>query len=422
MIDRRRLAPLLLLVAAVAPSHAAADAEPFRLEVLPPEHKRMVDPRTGAELLFLTTDRARDTNLYFHERSWLADGSMILFLSARAGGGAMAYVVETGELVRLSGPHGPISGVNAAATTRSIFGRRGDAVVQWSLAVKVSPDPRAAPSEVTAAERVIARLPGVQMHTPVQESCDGRHLAVGAIVGNGRAIFVIDVPSGAYRELCRIPDPPGYGGHVQWSHNNPNMLSFAGRTERLMVVDLRDGVPRNIYAQWDGELVTHEHWWVTDAHGDDQMVFCGGLHPKPSEESHVKVINVRTGVVRIIGAGAWWPTGGDEAIAKQNFWHCAGSEDGRWVAADNWHGDITLLEGKTTRRRILTVGHRHYGHGEHPHVGWDRKGRQVVFTSHLLGDPNVCVASIPPQWQTDGVPGGDRGRTRPDGEQTSRAP
>jgi hypothetical protein len=58
-----------------------------------------------------------------------------------------------------------------------------------------------------------------------------------------------------------------------------------------------------------------------------------------------------------------------------------------------------LFEGKTTRAHLLTTGHRTYGKGQHPHVGWDRKGEKVVFSSHLLGNLNVCVATIPKAWQ-----------------------
>lgn len=394
-----RMLPIPLLLLATAVSGAQETGHIFELAVSPPEHKKMTDPETGAELLFLTTDPAKETNLYFHERSWLADGSLILFNSARKNGGVMGYIVETGELVHFNGAHHSIGAVNAAKDRNSVFGRRSESVVEWALTLEVSPGPDASPSKVTATERTIAAMPGLAMHTPPSESCDGRHLAVGVRQGDGPGIYVIDVASGEYREVCRLPEPPGYGGHVQWSHNNPYMLSFAGRTNRLMVVDVRHGVPRSLYQEWDTENVTHEHWWVADAHGDDQIVFCGGVHPEPVEDAHVKVINVRTGVVRVIGVGAWWPHGQDEEVAKQNFWHCSGSEDGRWVAADNWHGDITLFEGKTTRPRILTTGHRTYGHGDHPHVGWDRAGKQVVFTSHMLGTQDICVATIPGAWQ-----------------------
>ena len=91
----------------------------------------------------------------------------------------------------------------------------------------------------------------------------------------------------------------------------------------------------------------------------------------------------------------------DEAVSKRNWWHASGSPDGRWAAGYNWHGDIMIFEGLTTRPHLLTVGHRIYGTGPHPEVGWDRKGDQVVFGGSVkLGEgTHVCVATIPPAWQ-----------------------
>ena len=79
---------------------ASIAAAQYAIPVLPPEHKKIADPQTGAQLIFLTTNPARDNNLYFHERSWLADGSVILFTSEREEGGLLGYVVQTGELLR----------------------------------------------------------------------------------------------------------------------------------------------------------------------------------------------------------------------------------------------------------------------------------------------------------------------------------
>ena len=134
---------------------------------------------------------------------------------------------------------------------------------------------------------------------------------------------------------------------------------------------------------------------------NDQILFCGGIHTKPTEDSHLKLIDMRAGVIRIIGEGSWWPNAEPKDIAKRNWWHASGSEDGRWVVGDNWHGDITLFDTKTARPRPLTTAHRTYGKGEHPEVGWDRKGRQVVFGSHKVGDVTVCVTTIPEAWQRE---------------------
>jgi hypothetical protein len=381
----------------------------------------MTDPRTGAELLFLTTAPESDMNLYFHDYSWLADESIILFTSSRARGGLMGFLTATGELIRFNTSQGSLGSATAAARGNAVLAVRGRSIVEIKLAILPSSAPAAHPSRVTATERVLCMLSDGAPSTSLNPSCDGKYAALGvtgfADQTRGPAICKIDLRSGKLSEVCRLPQPPGYGGHVQWSRTNPKLISFAGgrgptrdvagppqpsigpedyaqSEQRLWVVDIRKGVPRNVYQAEEGELVTHESWWV-----NDQMLFCGGKSPTPAVLSHVKALNIYSGEVRIAGAGAWWPQASPSDAARLNWWHAAGSADGRWIAADNWHGDIMLFEGKTTRPHLLTAGHRTYGQGEHPHVGWDRQGQKVVFGSHLLGNLNVCVATIPKAWQ-----------------------
>jgi len=393
----------------------------YELEVLPPEHKRMTDPKTGAELLFLTTAPENDSNLYFHEHSWLADESVILFTSSRTNGGLMGYVTGTGELIRFNTPQGPLGAATAAARGNSVLAVRGREIVEVKLAIEPSDSSTNRRSRVAATERVLCTLPDGSPSTALNPSCDGKYVALGVMgfadKSRGPSIYKVNLQTGKLSEVCRLSQPPGYGGHVQWSRTNPSLLSFAGadsltgdvagpthasagsedyaaRRQRLWVVDIRDGIPRNVYLAEEGELVTHESWWI-----NDQLLFCGGKSPNDAVLSHVKALNIYSGEVRIVGAGAWLRGASPAETARLNWWHAAGSADGRWVAADNWHGDIMLFEGKTTRPHLLTSGHRTYGGGEHPHVGWDRKGEKVVFASHLLGNLDVCVATIPRAWQ-----------------------
>jgi len=410
-------AAIFVLLASVA----AAGQASYPLEVFPPEHRHLTDPKTGTELLFLTTAPEGDANLYFHEYSWLADESVILFTSSRTNGGLMGYVTATGELIRFYTPQGGLGAATAAAKGNAVLAVRGRSIVEVKLAIQPSDNPRVHPSRVTATERVLCTLPDGGPSTALNPSCDGKYVALGvsgfADTNRGPAICKIDIKTGKISDICRLPQPPGYGGHVQWSRTNPNLISFAGgrgptgdvagpvhsstgpedyagRGQRLWVVDIRDGIPRNVYLAEEGELVTHESWWV-----NDQLLFCGGKCPPPGVVSHVKTLNIYSGEVRIAGAGAWLPGVAPAEAARWNWWHAAGSGDGRWIVADNSHGDIMLFEGKTTRPHLLTSGHRTYGGGEHPHVGWDRKGEKVVFASHLLGNLNVCVARIPKAWQ-----------------------
>jgi oligogalacturonide lyase len=421
-----RCAAILVLFARAA----TAATTSYPLEVLPPEHKRMTDPKTGAELLFLTTAPENDSNLYFHEHSWLADESVILFTSSRTNGGLMGYVTTTGELIRFNTPQGALGAATAAAKGNAVLAARGRDIVEVKLAIQPPDSPANGRSRVTAIERVLCILADGSPSTALNPSCDGKYVALGVTSfvdeSRGPTIYKINLKTGKLSEVCRLPQSPGYGGHVQWSRTNPHLISFAGgrgptgdvagpvhdsegpedyaaRGQRLWVVDIREGVPRNVYLADEGELVTHESWWV-----NDQILFCGGKGPTPAVLSHVKALNIYSGEVRIVGAGAWLPDASPSDTARLNWWHAAGSADGRWIAADNWHGDIMLFEGKTTRPHLLTTGHRTYGKGEHPHVGWDRKGEKVVFASHLLGNLNVCVATIPKAWQ-DAVSSNDDG-------------
>jgi len=370
----------------------------YSLRVWPREDCAQTDPETGAELRFLTRGEDKDTNLYFHQRSWLADSSLIFFFSSRASGGLMAYIVETGELVAVTAADGSkLRHPTAAKYRHSVFALAGDRVLEVQLAIEVQAAGDNRHAQVTARERHLDTVKGINVY--LNESCDGRYLAAGgsSLEGATKAgLVLIDIQSGRWERLCDVPEGVAYHGHVQWSVTNPNWLSFAGAPNRLWVVDIRDRRPWCPYPQQQDELVTHESWWA-----NDQLVFCGGVHPKPTEDSHVKVIDLRAGTVRIVGEGSWWPGATPAQIAKRNWWHAAGSEDGRWIAADNWHGDIMLFDGKTSRPHLLTTGHRTYGQGEHPEVGWDRRGEQVVFGSHKLGGVTVCVATIPRAWQEE---------------------
>lgn len=376
---------------------SAGWADPLELRVLPAERVITTDPDTGAELTYLTTHPGRDVNFYFHEWSWLSDQSMILFYSDREQPGMlMGYLTATGELVCLTTPSGAIGSATAAVDRPSVYGVRGREILELAIRVEPSPDPARTPSRVWGTERVVAAVPEGMMG-PLNPNSDGTLLAVGTTdkdTPKQVLIKTINTATGECRTACIISPEIEFAYHVQWNHKVPYLLSFAALGRRLNIVDIRDGQIRRPYVEWPGELVTHEHWW-----GEDQMLFCGGLHPKPTEDAHVKAVNIQTGQVRIIGAGSWWPDATPEQISKYNFWHCAGSNDERWVVADNWHGDITIFEAKTTRPHVLTKGHRTYGKGDHPHVGWDRRGEQVIFASYKLGDENVCIATIPKSLQ-----------------------
>ncbi len=74
-------------------------AQSWDCEILPSEHKFEQDAKSGAELIYITTSKAKDSNLYFHDRCWLLDGKMMLFYSDRSGRNELyGYIAEMGNL------------------------------------------------------------------------------------------------------------------------------------------------------------------------------------------------------------------------------------------------------------------------------------------------------------------------------------
>lgn len=306
---------------------AKADAT-YPLTVLPPEGKSMTDPETGAELTFLTTNPADDQNLYYEQRSWLADSSLILFNSSRADGGLMGYLTATGELVRLTTPKGGLGGATAARDRNSVFAVRGADIVELALDIRPSSDPAHTPSTVTATERVIATLAENQQptNTSLTENANGKLLAVGVggrsistVQADGKVV-TINVKTGKIRELCHMPGKD-FSGHVVFSRHNPDLVSFCAGNAWLTAMNVKTGEIVFNHKKVPGEFATHHCWWVGDT-----ITFCGGFHSQPTEDADVKVIDIHSGEVRIVGKGAWWPEAKSIELARLNWWHSCGLE------------------------------------------------------------------------------------------------
>ena len=387
-----------------------AESSSWQCQVYPNESHEMIDAETGATILFVTTKESSDLNLYFHDRSWLADESMLIFTSDRAGKREpFGYVEETGEIVRFVPGEGVATqGYTAGKRTNSLYLIKDHGVYEWRMYLSFTGSSQHKKASVRVSERKIRDLPpAVSPVSALNENADATSLSL-ALQHQGsdcRDIVLIEKQTGEMRLVASVNWPVS---HLQCSWTQPDLVMFArgGYPEgdrvplmseekystiephaRIWFADLSDRPPWPLHYQRPGELVTHECWWVNDL-----LTFCGGYLP---EESHLKVADVRTGEIRIIGAGSWWPNGTSAELAKRNWWHAGGSPTGAWVAADNWHGDIVLFDAKTTQMRPLTFGHRTYGGGAHPHVGWAPKGNRVVFTSNRRGNPDVCIGYIP---------------------------
>ena len=400
--------PLIVFVAMCAAAPLAF-AESWECEVYAPEREIVLDPASGAKLTFVTRSPARDANLYFHQRSWLPDSSMLFFHTDRAGRGEIfGYLETTGELVRLQKPGDRAIGhVSAGRFSNSLYMTRDKAVYEWSFDTGKPEEGKRTP--VTVMQRLVGRLPtDMTGSLGLTENSNGRALVVGFTCANGKGRIVwMDRQTGSMKIVA---DNLNRASHIPASWTQPDLVMFASGDgdraknipegkihSRLMLADLSGRKPWPIYPQLEGELVTHECFWV-----GDQLTFCSGTEADGyAEQAHVKVLDLSTGQSRIVGAGAFWEGGKPEEIAKLNWWHASGAPNGRWVAGDNWHGDIAIFSARTSRTRMLTTGHRTYGSGPHPHVGWDPTGNKVLFDSNRRGNSDVVIGEIPAEWSRE---------------------
>jgi oligogalacturonide lyase len=400
---------IVLALAWGAPLARTSAEEAWSCQVSPPEREAVTEPESGARTVFATTNPAGDWNLYFHDRSWLADGSILAFYSDRAGRRDLfGYVEATGEIVRIGRPgDAPLDAVTCARRGNTVYAIRGDEVLALTVEVAVQPG---APARASVRARRIADVPrNGGLRSALNESCDGRRLSLGYVdpgkPGTHR-IAAMEVETGKVAAVAEVEFPVS---HVQFSWTRPDLVMFARtypegdrvpeRVEpgseprcRVWLADLSGKPARPVFPQKPGELVTHECWWT-----EDRFTFSGGHRP---HESHLKVHDLKTGRISILGAGSWWPEGTAAEITKRAWWHASGSPDGRWAAADTFHGDIVLFDAGTAEERPLSRGHRVFGSdGAHPHVAWAPSSDRVVYTSNKRGNPDVVITRVPAEWR-----------------------
>ena len=97
MNHRNRLLSLMLVSACTLALHAQMGTR------FPSERKVINDPKTGVELVFLTSKSGTgDSKIYQTHNQWTADGKWVIFRSDRVQGEAMAVNEETGDIVQVT--------------------------------------------------------------------------------------------------------------------------------------------------------------------------------------------------------------------------------------------------------------------------------------------------------------------------------
>ena len=95
--DMKKLIIISLIVLCTAPTWAQMGCR------FPSERKVINDPKTGVELVFLTSKSGMgDSKIYQTHNQWTADGRWVVFRSDRVKGEAMAVNEETGDIVQVT--------------------------------------------------------------------------------------------------------------------------------------------------------------------------------------------------------------------------------------------------------------------------------------------------------------------------------
>jgi hypothetical protein len=307
------------------------------------------------------------------------------------------YLTETGEIICIS-PQNDTKYWYATVdfTSTNVYLHDNTAIYGWNIKIKYDSDSSNAESVIVKEWKICSAPQGFKFTSSLTQSADLNYLSAtltNTEDPNKKEIVSVSIDYGEIQTLMSF-DTDTAITHVQFNKYNPHLLRYS-RDEprnigihRMWVVDIRNpGISKKIYMQGAEESVTHEDWWI-----NDQLTFCAGYK---TNEYHVKVISIHDEKARIIGAGAWWEGASPSELARYNWWHASGSRDGKWVAADNWHGDIGIFDSRTSQLYMLTKNHRIYGGGHHPHVGWAPDSKSVEFTSNLRGNPDVCIAYLP---------------------------
>lgn len=204
----------------------------------------------------------------------------------------------------------------------------------------------------------------------------------------------IDLATGA---VTKVIDTDFRMGHVQTNPWVPGEIIYCHETtgdapQRMWTVRGDGTGNRPLYVETPDEWITHE-----TVSGPDEVMFLiiGHLKYLRQHPTGVAVINLRNDNMKILGQM-------EEDMGQGQlggFWHCNGSPDGRWAVADNFKGDVTLIDRRDGRQIKLTTDHKMKPDHTHPIFSPDSR-RVLIQSGHLTDGQSLDLMSvdIPASW------------------------
>lgn len=409
----------------------------------PSERKVINDPKTGVELVFLTSKSGTgDSKIYQTHNQWTADGQWVIFRSDRVPGEAMAVNEETGVMVQVT--EGGYTGMLCVArksmnlyhmrvATDKNGQRTGMQVVEVDLQRLFADSEAGKLKKKQHYERICGTIP-IEMCSEGDMALDGseefvyfrldkefarkypiaeqiapdfgpRHMGAGP-----GGIGKMDLTTGKAEPVVAVHFKVG---HIQGNPWHPGECIFCWETggkapQRTWMVNADGTNLRPIYRETTHDWVTHEA--VISA---DELVIAIIGH-RPIDNGNKKEI---AGLESFAMSNDWGPSGTKEyptgiavvnmrtreltlegQVPGDNFWHVAGSQDGHWVAGDDFARELWLIDRHTGERILLTAGHKITAR-DHVHPTFKPDGTEIEIQSAMLSDDgrsmNICIVRLP---------------------------
>jgi len=371
-VNRGSLLALTALAAAACMLTAAGAAAPTVYgKDIGIEKSTYVDSLTGYTIVEIIKPADTNEKAYFSNYSTTADDKYLL---CRYHGQGIGRVnLETGHIVLLEGD--AVSMCIDRTNPRLIYYRSGDSVVEQNIE--------------TFRLRTIGKLPrpldtgsesgGQLAHVePITQSCDGQWLCLNYPLSQQKpaicAISKMNIKTGEVVEILRGQDKQNIT-HAQFHPTQP-LIFWAGDSDaqRTNVVNADGTGNRPLYEQrfrnlqWRREYITHEAW--APATGELAVISAG----------------IGAMYISLDGYGRY--------VAGGHFWHGCPSPDGTKMVADDFDGNLWLIDTTNCGTRRLATGLIVKGVSCHPHASWDRAGRNVIFESARSGKPAIYMIDI----------------------------